>query len=88
MSPFLRKLHAYLQGFWRAFKGWKQIKLAGELGNCASCEKPIRPLDYYLYDWDRRVWHERCAKWRLKKAFEWVLQARDLEPPRMGTQPK
>ena len=73
MSKRLRKLHIYLQGFWRVLRSWKQIKLAEDLGLCVECRRPIKPLDFYFRS-SRLVWHEDCVERVLiKKATEMAL---------------
>lgn len=65
MNNWLRKLHIYLQGFWRAAVSWKKIQLAEELGACCLCFTPINPLGSYLSDSAGKIWHGGCAKERL-----------------------
>lgn len=77
MSKWLRKAHIYLQGFWRASRSWKKIKLAEDLGLCVECWVSIKPLDSYFSSsrlLDVKVWHEACVEQVLiKKATEMAL---------------
>lgn len=69
-SDWFRKLHIYLQRFWRAWRSWKKIKLAEDLGRCVECKQPIKPLDFYFCS-SHLVWHEWCVEQVLiKKATE------------------
>ncbi len=72
-SKWLRKVHIYLQGFWRAWRSWKRIRLSEDLGLCVECKQPIKPLDFYFRS-SRSVWHEGCVEQVLiKKATEMAL---------------
>jgi len=76
-SKWLRKVHIYLQGFWRALHSWKRIRLAEDLGLCVECRFPIKPLDFYFRSHrlgGGSVWHEACVENVLiKKATEMEL---------------
>ena len=67
MSDWLRKVHIYLQGFYKAATSWRRIRLAEDLGPCYQCKENVKPLDSYMHDWgdDPEIWHARCARWRL-----------------------